>query len=53
MDTDIDNYTIEELLTILNLDDEPNQHQIMTATNDLEDKYENEGNSELANFFAI
>lgn len=52
MDTDIDNYTIEELLTILNLDDEPNQHQIITATNDLEDKYDNEGNSELANFFA-
>jgi hypothetical protein len=50
MDTNIDNYSTEDLLTILNLDDEPTEQDIIRSTNELINKY-NDSNQDLANFF--
>lgn len=50
MDTNIDNYSTDDLLTILNLEDEPNQHEILSTTNNLINKYETI-DSDLSNFF--
>ena len=51
MDTNVDNYSTDDLLTILNLDDEPNQQDIIQTTNQFIDKYNNANNEDLANFF--
>jgi hypothetical protein len=52
MDTNIDNYTITELLAILNLDD-PNSDEIIDATNKYIERYSpsNENQPKLVNFF--
>lgn len=50
MDTNIDNYTTDDLLTILDLDDEPNQHEILESTNELITKYETIDQN-ISNFF--
>ncbi len=51
MDTNIDNYSAEDLLEILNLDDEPNEQDIIRITNQFIDKFNEEDNDDLANFF--
>ena len=43
IDTDVDNYTISELLIILDLDS-PDQEQIIQKTNNYIEKFEAEGN---------
>lgn len=50
IDTDVDNYTISELLIILDIDT-PDQEQIIQKTNDYIEKFEDEGNEEMAVFF--
>uniref|UniRef100_A0A6C0KSA0 Uncharacterized protein n=1 Tax=viral metagenome TaxID=1070528 RepID=A0A6C0KSA0_9ZZZZ len=52
MDTNIDNYTITELLAILNLDD-PNSDEIIDTTNKYIERYSpsNENQPKLVNFF--
>ena len=50
MDTDIDNYCIDEFLTILDLDENPTEAEILTATNPQIDKYA-KTNPELSDFF--
>jgi hypothetical protein len=51
IDTDVDNYTLAELLIILDLDN-PDQEEIIQKTNEYIDKFDNEGNDEMALFFA-
>lgn len=51
MDTNVDNYTTDDLLTILELDDEPTQQDIIRITNQFIDKYNKENNTDLSNFF--
>ena len=51
MDTNVDNYSTEDLLTILDLDDEPTEQDIIRTTNQFNDKYTDDGNDDLANFF--
>ena len=51
IDTDVDNYTISELLIILDLDS-PDQEQIIQKTNNYIEKFEAEGNDEMAVFFS-
>ena len=52
IDYNVDNYTIPELLTILNLDD-PNSDEIIDATNKYIDRYSTSGQNQpqLVNFF--
>ena len=50
-DTDIDNYTIPEMLTILNLDNDPTSDEITDATNTYIEKFTDENNEDMANFF--
>jgi hypothetical protein len=50
IDTDVDNYTVAELLIILDLDS-PDQEDIIQKTNELIEKFEDEGNNEMALFF--
>jgi len=50
IDTDVDNYTISELLIILDIDN-PDQEQIIQKTNSYIEKFEDEGNEEMAIFF--
>jgi hypothetical protein len=50
IDYNIDNYTITELLAILNLD-ELNQKQIIDTTNKLIDRFSKENSLNLVNFF--
>jgi len=50
IDTDIDNYTLAELLIILDLDS-PDQEQIIQKTNEYIEKFDDEGNDEMALFF--
>lgn len=51
MDTNIDNYSTDDLITILNLEEEPTEQDIIGSTNQLIDKYTDENNDDLANFF--
>jgi hypothetical protein len=51
IDTDVDNYTEAELLTILDLDS-PDQDEIIEKTSNYIQKFEDEGNNEMAIFFA-
>lgn len=50
IDTDVDNYTIAELLIILDLDS-PDQEEIVQKTNEYIEKFEDKGNEEMALFF--
>jgi len=50
VDTDVDNYTISELLVILDLAT-LDQEQIMAKTNDLIQKFQDEGNDKMEQFF--
>lgn len=49
-DANVNNYTITELLTILELDD-PTSSEIIDATNKLITRFENEGNAKKTIFF--
>jgi hypothetical protein len=51
MDTNVDNYSTDDLLTILDLDDEPTQQDIIRNSNQLIDKYNKADNEDLGNFF--
>lgn len=51
IDTNIDNYTIAELLTILDLDNEPTPDEITEKSNYYIDKFTDENNEEMINFF--
>jgi hypothetical protein len=51
MDTNVDNYTIDELMAILNLDDINNEQAIVTTTNLYIGKFTEEGNQTMALFF--
>ena len=50
IDTNVNNYTISELLSILNID-EINKNDILKNTNNYINKYKNENNSKLTIFF--
>jgi len=50
VDTNVNNYTVSELLTILDLDDFDHD-QIIEKTNTYIQKFEDEDNLEMANFF--
>jgi hypothetical protein len=50
IDYNIDNYTITELLTIINLDD-PTEKQILDITNKYIDRFSKENSPNLVNFF--
>jgi hypothetical protein len=50
IDYNIDNYTITELLAILNLDD-PTEEQILDTTNKLIDRFTTENSPNLVDFF--
>jgi len=50
IDTNIDNYTLSELLTILDLDT-PNEENVVESTNNYITKFQKEGNDKMANFF--
>ena len=50
LDTDIDKYSVDDLLTILNLN-EPTEYQVQDATNTIIANMRSEGNVEMADFF--
>ena len=50
VDTDVDNYTVAELLIILDIDS-PDQEEIIQKTNSYIEKFEDEDNEEMVNFF--
>ena len=50
-DTDIDNYSVQDLLTILNLTVKSNSYQITDAANSIIARMKTEGNPALATFF--
>lgn len=50
IDTNIDNYTLSELLTILDLDT-PSEENVIKSTNYYITKFQKEGNDKMANFF--
>jgi hypothetical protein len=50
LDTNVDNYTVEELMAILGID-YPNQEDIMEKSQTYIDKYEEEGDDEMIEFF--
>ena len=50
MDYNVDNYTIPELLAIVELDD-PTEQEIIDTTNTYIDRFTNENSTDLANFF--
>lgn len=50
IDTNIDNYTLSELLTILDLDT-PNEENVVKSTSYYITKFQKEGNDKMANFF--
>ena len=50
LDTDVNNYSLSELLTILNLDT-PNKENVIKSTNNYINKFEKENNDEMASFF--
>jgi len=49
-DTNIDNYTIPEMLTILDLDD-PTEKDVIDATNKFISQFNKSGNADMSNFF--
>jgi hypothetical protein len=51
MDTDIDNYSIAELLTILKLNDQVNEEKVIEKTNFFIGEYEKNDNKEMSDFF--
>lgn len=51
MDTNINNYSTDDLLEILDLDDEPTEQDILRTSNHFIDKFTDESNDDLANFF--
>jgi hypothetical protein len=50
VDTNIENYTVSELLTILDLDN-PDAEQITKKTNEYIEKFTKEKNPDMVNFF--
>lgn len=50
-DTNIDNYTIPELLTILDLETDPTSDEIIQKTDIYIQKFTDENNEEMSNFF--
>ena len=50
IDTNVENYTVSELMTILGIA-YPNEEDIIEETQKYIDKYDEEGNEELADFF--
>ncbi len=51
IDTNVDNYTISELLAILDLDDSSTEESIEEKTNKYIDKFDSEGNQTMSDFF--
>ena len=52
IDTNVDNYTVSELLSILGIDiDEINDDDILKKTNNYIDRFKNENNSKMVIFF--
>ena len=49
-DLNVDNYTIPELLAIIGLDD-PTETEILDTTNEMIDRFTNEGNTNMSSFF--
>ena len=52
IDTDVDNYTVTELLIILDIDS-PDQEEIIQKTNNYIEKFEDEGNEEMVEAIEI
>lgn len=50
-DLNVDNYTISELLAILELDDDPSKTDIIDKTNELIDRFTDEDNEGMVSFF--
>ena len=50
-DTNIDNYTIPELLTILDLENDPTSEEVIQKTDFYIEKFKAENNEEMVNFF--
>ena len=50
IDTNVDNYTVVELLTILGLD-YPDEEEIVSSSQKYIEKFELEGNEEMVEFF--
>ena len=50
-DLNVDNYTISELMAILELDDDPTKTDIIDKTNELIDRFTDEDNEGMASFF--
>jgi hypothetical protein len=50
-DTNIDNYTIPELLTILDLENDPTSEEIIQKTDFYIEKFTSENNEAMSNFF--
>lgn len=50
-DLNVDNYTISELLAILELDDDPTKTDIIDKTNELIDRFTDENNESMVSFF--
>ena len=50
-DLNIENYTVPELLTILDLDENATENDINEATNKYIDKFNKTGNTDMVNFF--
>ena len=51
LDTNVDNYTISELLTILNLNSAPTADDVVSAAGHYIDQFTEENNQEMVNFF--
>jgi len=54
LDTNIDNYSVDDILQMLNLDNTPNEtteYQVKDAANNIIVKMKNEGNTTIATFF--
>jgi hypothetical protein len=51
LDTNIDNYTVPEMLSILGLDSNPSDEDITNAANVYITKFNQSGNTEMSNFF--
>ena len=50
-DLNIENYTVPELLTILDLDENSTENDINEATNKFIDRFKRSGNTDMVNFF--
>ena len=51
MDTNIDNYTVDELAAILKIDDLSDTNDIITKSNVYIEKYKKENNEKMLTFF--